>query len=186
MSKEFLNLFAEKDHPDSGKFIIPDEAYKRKQINKNLKFYCPDNECLDENRVLIVKKSSLDKCFFSHKGGYEHNANPETLLHKLAIKWFEGQGEFEIPACKNFAKQKIKLKASKTECEFRLYKNFIPDVKLEAQNGFQFAIEIIVTNAVSEEKRQIIQQFNLPVVSIDLQEFYKRNKKITQRPGLYQ
>ena len=40
---EYLNPIAEKDNPDSGKIVRPENAYELKETHK---FFCPDNDCL--------------------------------------------------------------------------------------------------------------------------------------------
>ena len=60
---ELTNPIAELNSPDSGKLIRPENAYKIKSTEK---FYCPDHDCLDENRILIVAKSKNNVYFFKH------------------------------------------------------------------------------------------------------------------------
>ena len=171
---DFLNPIAELDKADSGKIITPEEAYKIKETHD---FFCPDFDCKDRDRVLTPAISVNKNYFFRHKPKCKHDIRPETLLHKSAIKWFEGKSEFEIPGGKTsaymFSKQMLQIDATKTECEYRKLKVLIPDVKCCSLNGFEFAIEIFVTNDVSEDKTKLINEFGLPVVRIDLSKFYK-------------
>lgn len=177
----FLNPIAELDAPDSGKIILPNPAYNIKDKHK---FFCPDYDCKDEKRILTVKKSSKDNYFFSHRRGSGHDIQPETLLHKLAIKWFLIQDEYEIPSLsltgKKLVNQIVQLDKSKTECEFRKLKRIIPDVKLITENGFIFAIEIVVTSDINDSKSKLIEEFNLPTIRVDLSTFYNANKKSCQ------
>lgn len=92
--EEYLNPIAEKNNPDSGQITTPKNAYP---IRKESEFYCPDHDCLDPKRKLIPTKSKLGNYFFKHKPKCTHEIRPETLLHKLAVKWFETREEFEIP-----------------------------------------------------------------------------------------
>lgn len=174
---EFLNPVAELDKPDSGELVNPNVAY---QLKEDHKFYCPDFDCKDSERILIIKKSSNGNPFFSHKPGFFHDINPETLLHKSAIKWFLAQTEFEIPSCdlvgKRLEQQTVILDPTKTKPEFRKLEHIIPDVKLTTISNFEFAIEIVVTNDVSQTKSKRIHEFGLPTIRIDLQDFYKANK----------
>ena len=178
---DFLNPIAETDRPDSGKLIIPENAYK---IKDNVSFFCPDYDCKDNERILTVKKSVNDNFFFSHRPNCGHDIKPETLLHKSAIKWFLDKDEYELPsytfADKELKRQNIKLDKSKTECEFRKLKRIIPDVKLTTQNEFEFAIEIVVTSDIDEQKLKLINEFKLPTIRVDLTQFYKQNKKDCQ------
>lgn len=174
---EFLNPIAELEEPDSGKVVLADQAY---ELKDKIKFYCPDYDCKDSNRILIVKKSNKGNYFFSHKPECGHDIRPETLLHKLAIKWFLDKEEFELPLCKLLGQeikiQKVKIDKSKTECEFRKLERIIPDVKLTTNQDFTFAIEIVVTNDINEIKAKLIKEFNLPTVRINLTNFYLENK----------
>ena len=175
--QEFLNPIAEQDRPDSGVLVTPRLAYEIKDYHK---FYCPDYDCIDKGRNLIVKKSKNDNHFFSHKPGCGHDIRPETLLHKLAVQWFIGKNEYELPeyvfADKRLASQIVKLEPTKTECEFRKLKRIIPDVKLVTTNSFEFAIEIVVTNDISDSKAKLIEEFGLPTIRVNLIHFFNQNK----------
>lgn len=171
---ELLNPIAEKGMPDSGEIMSPDEAYL---VRDNNKFFCPDYNCKDIDRTLIVKKSSKDNCFFSHKPGCEHPIMPETLLHKSAVKWFADQTEYETPVDNYFSGDSMQiLNKEKTELEFRQLERHIPDVVLTTIGDFQFAIEIFVTNDISREKAKILTDFGLPTIRVDLSDFYDANK----------
>jgi hypothetical protein len=174
---EFLNPIAELDKADSGKIIIPEEAYKVKDEHQ---FFCPDFDCKDPARILTPAISVNKNFFFRHKPNCKHDIRPETLLHKLAVKWFEGRSEFEVPPCSalryRFSKQALQLDPAKTECEYRKMKVVIPDVKCCTLNGFVFAIEIFVTSDVSKDKQKLITEFGLPTVRIDLSSFYEENR----------
>ncbi len=174
--EKYLNPIAERDSPDSGKFATPKDVYP---IRKEFNFYCPDHNCLDPERKLFPAKSKLGNYFFKHNNNYGHDIRPETLLHKLSIKWFKGKGKFEIPSFqvenKVTNQQLVSIDSELTELEYRRLERIIPDVKLTTNNGFQFAIEIVVTSDLSEEKIKLIEQFNLPTIRIDLTKFYEEN-----------
>lgn len=173
---ELLNPIAEVDTIDSGIIATPEEAIL---IKDNHSFFCPDYDCKDPARRLIIKKSTLGNCFFSHFPECEHKIRPETLLHKLAIKWFENKTEFEVPkgafSNKHINKQVLKLNVEKTILEYSHLKTIRPDVKLCTVENFEFAIEIVVTNDIDQSKNKLIEQFGLPTIRIDLTEFYKLN-----------
>lgn len=174
---EFLNPIAELDKADSGKIITPEEAYK---VKDEQQFFCPDFDCKDPARILTPAISVKKNFFFRHKPNFKHDIRPETLLHKLAVKWFEEKTAFEIPSCNassfRFSRQVLQLDPGKTECEYRKMKVVIPDVKCCALNGFVFAIEIFVTSDVSKDKQKLITEFGLPTVRIDLSSFYEGNR----------
>ena len=172
-----LNPIAEIETIDSGNIVTPDEA---RTLTTNL-FFCPDFDCKDPDRKLKLKKSKLSNNFFSHLPKYEHDIRPETLLHKLAIKWFENKASFEIPgysfSTTRLKTQTLELDIKETILEYSQLKLVIPDVKLKTLSGFEFAIEIVVTNDVSDQKKRLIEQFNLPTLVIDLGEFYSSHPK---------
>lgn len=171
----FTNPIAEVDSPDSGWIVTPEDAIHLKEGHK---FYCPDFDCADKERVLFIKRSTNGNLFFSHRHGFGHNIRPETLLHKLAIKWFEGKSEFEIPSytsqSKKIGQQVVPLDLFETRLEYSQLKQHVPDVKLQTTDGFTFAVEIVVTNDVSSNKLEIIKQFGLPTIRIELTSFYEQ------------
>src|SRR5688572_3870888 len=171
---EYLNPVAEIHKIDSGELVSPEQGLKHTQ------FFCPDYDCRDPDRILLLVISKNKNPFFRHRANFSHDIRPETLLHKSAIKWFVGKKSYEIPRHNSngfsFAKQQIDLDDSKTICEFRKLRLIIPDVKLCMVNGFEFAVEIVVTNDLSDEKKKLIHQFDLPVLRVDLSEFYKKHR----------
>lgn len=172
---EILNPIAELDEPDSGRVVLPEEAYKDKL---DYRFFCPDHDCKDSERILLPARSKLGVFFFKHKSGFTHDIHPQTLLHKLAVKWFEGIEEYEIPKTKKLSEFNLKLDKNKTELEFRKFERIIPDVKLTTVNGFTFAIEIVVTSDITPHKAKLIDNFGLPTLRVDLSEFYQENKEL--------
>ncbi len=176
----FLNPYAEYKTPDSGERVLPEQT----QGFNNKLFFCPDHDCLDPKRKLIIKRSNKGKFFFSHMPDFGHDIRPETLLHKMAIGWFIAKTEYELPevilASSVFNRQLVEIDKDKTECEFRFLKSIIPDVKLCTLSGFEFAIEIVVTNDISPDKAKRIEAFNLPTLRIDLSKFYAKDPKRCQ------
>lgn len=176
LEEQFLNPVAELNEPDSGSMIKPAQAKSGDTL------FCPDSLCKDNERILILKHSKLGNPFFSHRRGFSHPIYPQTLLHKMAVKWFEGKKEFEIPAGtslnKIFKKEIWQLDSAQAQLEFRLYQSVIPDIVAQTTGGFKFAIEIVVTNDVSSEKSLLLKELSLPTVSIDLTDFYNANKEL--------
>lgn len=76
--------------------------------------------------------------------------------------------------------QHVKIDRLRSECEFRNLKRTVPDVKLITIEAFEFAVEIVVTSDISDEKSKLIHEFKLQTIRIDLTEFYKANKKDCQ------
>jgi hypothetical protein len=173
MNDLYKNPIAEVDNPDSGWIINPAEARPLKEAGH--KFFCPDFDCGDPQRGLFIKKSGKGNDFFSHYPGFDHDIGPETLLHKLAVRWFIGKTSFEIPPGKAIDQQVLSLDPEKTIPEYSRLKTMIPDVKLTTIDGFEFALEIFVTNDISWEKKKVIEQFGLPTLRIDLSGFYEKH-----------
>jgi hypothetical protein len=176
---EMLNPVAETNQPDSGEIVVPTVNLHKKR--KEVKFFCPDHDCKDPERKMIIKKSSKGNYFFSHKSGCEHEIRPETLLHKLAISWFKNKTEFEVPEEKSgstiIEQQVLTLNPDKTELEFKGIDTIRPDVLVETTNGLKIAIEIYVTHKIDDEKKIKLQETNTPTIEIDLSEFYENNKE---------
>lgn len=169
------NPEAEVGRPDSLQFVTPEQA-KLKDINE---LFCPDPLCPGRTRRMYLKRSKNSLLFFCHFGTGEHATNPETLLHKMAIRAFLELDIFEIPNINmqgvNYPASKVTLNKSKTVIEYRLTKGIVPDVVLESIEGFRFAVEIYVTNPTKEEKIKKLVSNDLPTLEIDLNSFYKNN-----------
>jgi hypothetical protein len=175
---EILNPIAEREAPDSGLYCIPSEA----NHYPDSRFYCIDENCKDPKRGLFLKKSNRGRYFFSHYGNYQHEISPETLLHKLTIKSFEGLKEFELPTFKDeegyyYPVQTISIDPSKTALEFRELEGVRPDVTITSLGGMQLGIEIFVTNRTKEKKIQRLEGHKLPTLEINLEDFYRFNRE---------
>ena len=175
---EILNPIAEREHPDSGLYCIPSEA----KNFPNSHFYCIDENCKDPRRRLFLKRSKLGTHFYSHYGNYQHEISPETLLHKLTIKSFEGLKEFELPSFKDdegnyYPVQTIHIDSDKTVMEFRELRGIRPDVTITPLGGMQLAIEIFVTNRTKDKKIQRLEDHKLPTIEINLNDFYHLNRE---------
>jgi hypothetical protein len=175
---EILNPLAEADHIDSGIYITPEQG----KINAGRKFFCPDPDCLDNERRLIFKVSKNGLPFFCHYPDFQHEINPETLLHKLTIKSFEGLIEFELPPFKDdqgnfYPQQLFIIDPDKTVLEFRELKGIRPDVTIVSTSGMQLAVEIFVTNRTKDQKVQRLNDHKLPTIELNLNDFYLKNKE---------
>jgi hypothetical protein len=176
---EIKNPIAELDIPDSGRIIRPFEATALKKANH--RFFCPDHDCQDPFRKLFLAKSGKGTLFFKHGPGYEHDIRPETLLHKLAVKWFENRLSIVIPDHREeplaIASQLVRLCIEETKCEYRKLQGHIPDVLLVSTKGFKFAIEVVVTSDINDQKVILIKDFGFPTIRIDLGKFYMANQE---------
>jgi hypothetical protein len=176
---DFLNPIAELDHPDSGIILKPEGC--RKYRDEGRQFFCPDPECIDPNRILRLVVRSNGTIFFRHEANCGHSIQSETLLHKLSVRWFEKREQINLPLYQRdkfyLPPQVTLLDPMKTKCEYRKLERHIPDVRLVTTNGFEFAIEIVVTSDISNDKNKLIHDFGLPTLRINLSTFYKENSE---------
>lgn len=176
VEKKVINPIAELDKPDSFKIITAEEADK---IQGKKEYYCPDKNCKDPNRRLILSHSKYDLPFFKHYPEFQHDIFPQTLLHKLAVQWYKNKSSLTIPEAQisggKYSQQVVNLKT--ISCEHRGSPGFIPDVYLETVEGFKFIIEIVVTNDIDKEKSKLIREIELPTIAIYLNDFYKDNQE---------
>lgn len=168
MDAELRNPYAEKDRPDSGVLVTAEEV----RYGGNL--FCPHSDCLDPERRLFTKRSKNGRYFFSHYGDYEHPINFETLLHKLAIRYFKDLDEFELPSL-NGTLSSIRINSGDTILEYNGLRNIKPDVRLFTDSGKEYFIEIFVTHETKGKKLAVIGEYNIPTVEIDLSQFYHSN-----------
>lgn len=178
MSLEFesyKNPIAEVDFQDSGIIVTPVEA-NRKGI-----YFCPDADCKDPQRRLVLTHSRLGNPYFAHKQGFYHSSNFQTMLHKMAIRWYFGKQTVRLPNFVNVGNDfniwEIEIDPAKTQLEFSGFKSFIPDVLVQTTSGLKVAIEIIVSNDVSSEKLRKIEAIGIPVVAIYLTDFFDENEE---------
>ena len=175
--EKFVNPIAELYGPDSGQFCKPEDAKNFPDAG----FFCPDVDCLDPKRRLIVKRSVLNNPFFCHHAKFQHSIHPETLLHKLTIKRFTQIKEFEMPGFilegRRYLNQLLQVDSAKTSLEYRGIKSLRPDIYLTTMDGLEFAVEIFVTHETKETKMAILKDLNLPAIEIDLSHFYYENKE---------
>lgn len=139
------------DH--SGRLISPFEA-----IKDGRQYFCPG--CKSS---LILKQGEQKTWHFAHKA--EANCSGETILHKTAkqlIKqvidgWRTGANSIPqiariCPTCKQLIEEPIPENITEAEIELRTDSNFIVDVGLKSVNNLVWAVEILVTHAVDQNK----------------------------------
>lgn len=168
---ELRNPFAELIEPDSGILVTAAEAGGKGN------YYCPHPNCLDPERRLFRKPSKRGRYFFCHYGDFEHVGNPETLLHKLAIRHFKELTEFKFPELNgNF--EMVSINPDKTVLEYNGLKDLKPDVRIVSTSGVEYFIEIFVTHETKGKKIALIGQYQKPTIEIDLKPFYKLNMEL--------
>jgi len=149
-------------------------------IGENCGCICP--ECGKPVRSNVTAKSSTQLKInytnhFSHinpsscNGGYK-----ETELHLFAKKVLEKNKSFKVPSEQyhfpnTLCYSKVILEKLFITERFQQYR---PDIILIDQDGNKIAVEVIVTNPVSETKKQLYKSEELKSIQIDLSKYEKR------------
>lgn len=140
---------------------------------------CP--ECGEKVRSNVTGKDSSELKInyanrFSHvnenskcSGGYK-----ETLLHLYAKELIKKSSELYVPSERYHNPNILKYVEVKLEHAFPVeeYKQYRPDILLTTTDGEKVAVEIYVTNDLSEEKIQLYKKSKLKCLRIDLSQFY--------------
>ena len=172
------NPIAELDKPDSLKFIKPEDTDYE---NNEKGYYCPDNACLDPERKLYLKKSTLGNLYFSHGSGFDHELNAENLFHKLVIADIMNRDHFTFPSQSFFDKSNtIEIDHSKSKVIKFEKKGVNPDIMLVSKNNDQFYIEVNISTPTDNEKIIKAKEENIPFLSLDLRNFYNLNQEKLQ------
>ena len=151
-----------------------------KQIDKSHNGLACNCTCPICGESLIAKKGNGGKVpHFAHKQD-SPCTHPEyikqTNIHAMAEQIFLEEKEIELPSLSSQAGNYIayffhggKWQIEEVELEKKI-SDFIPDIILKKGND-TLLIEIYVTHAVDENKKNKIIEANLPVIEIDLSEF---------------
>ena len=173
------NPIAELDNPDSLKFIKPENAdYDNNEIN----YFCPDNNCLDPERKLNLRKSTLGNLYFSHNAGYDHELHADIILHKLATSEIINSSKFKFPSKSIIGKtNEIFINHSESKANNPVKNEVTPDILLVSNTNDHYYIDINVSSSTNDEKINKAKNENIPLLSIDLQNFYKLNEAKLQQ-----
>lgn len=161
------NPYALRNRSNSGDVILPEES------DSKVDYYCPECE-----GILRLRRSKEDRPHFFHLNSNDHEYQPETLLHILAIKNIVELDEFELPPVNICdTANTIRLDKSKTEAEFNWYRNKRPDVKLVTTEGKEYLIEVYVTHETRGEKLKLYIDKEKQTIEIDLSDFYREHQE---------
>ena len=150
------------------------------QIDKSHNGLACNCTCPICGESLIAKKGNGGKVpHFAHKQD-SPCTHPEyikqTNIHAMAEQIFLEEKEIELPSLSSQAGNYIayffkggKWQIEEVELEKKI-SDFIPDIILKKGNII-LLVEIYVTHAVDENKKNKIIEANLPVIEIDLSEF---------------
>lgn len=150
------------------------------QIDKSHNGLACNCTCPICGESLIARKGNGGKApHFAHKQD-SPCSHPEyikqTNIHAMAEQIFLEEKEIELPSLSSQAGNYIayffkggKWQIEEVELEKKI-SDFIPDIILKKGNII-LLVEIYVTHAVDENKKNKIIEANLPVIEIDLSEF---------------
>jgi hypothetical protein len=141
---------------------------------------CP--ECGEKVQANVTSKTNeeLKRNYtnhFSHinkdskcKGGYL-----ETELHLFAKEAIEKSNSIKVPTKKYHFPRELKINSVKVEPSFPFEncKQYRPDLIIYDDQNEQIAIEIFVTNNLSEVKQNLYREKEFKCLKIDLSEFKK-------------
>jgi hypothetical protein len=163
------NPIAELYQYNSFQFVKPQDAAEGKS------FYCPDPECPDPERKLFLRKSSLDKKYFTHKIGKEHEIHPKTLLHKMVVGEFKKLKTYRLPKIMNGRKE-IDIDHHKSTIEFKGLSGDTPDIHLVAKDGFECFVEVAIGFKPNKKKVEEAKKRRLPLIEVNIEKFYSHHK----------
>ena len=182
MSFEKFNPYGLRD----GKIVYVEELDKEKEYGLRCNCKCP---CCGEPLVARIKGTKREK-HFAHYSGSDCVGGYESAIHILAKEILEDGTSIKLPpVISDYANVgyivingEIKFKsvlsdgllftpeAGKTKVEEQLGE-IRPDVLIE-KDGRKLIVEILVTHAVDEKKKHIIQDLGISCIEIDFS-FYK-------------
>lgn len=165
------NPLAEVTSPDSLELI---KAESPETENAGLTYFCPDPQCLDPERTLLLKRSTRGNKYFSHRAGFDHDIHPKTLLHKMALAEFKAMKKYRLPDGLN-GKQWLEIDWAKSMVEFNGIHGDKPDVHLVDKDGFECLIEVTISYSVNDKKFETAKAMDLPLIELNLQRFFIEN-----------
>jgi competence CoiA-like predicted nuclease len=149
---------------------------------------CP--ECGEKlmSNVTAKKRWQLKREFTNHFSHYDENSTcsggtGETELHLFAKRVLEENDKLSVPS---LSTRNNKLKYCKALSEQAIlvekFKQKRPDILLyDDSNHVICAIEIVVTNPVKEEKRNLYETSNLRCLAIDLSSYYEKDLEFNRK-----
>ncbi len=144
---------------------------------------CPKCDKKVVSNVTAKKPEQLKRKFTNHFSHYDENStckggHGETEIHLFAKQVIEENNSLEVPGIGEASNQLSYFYAvSEPAFPFEKYKQKRPDILLYDDSGVLAAIEIVVTNPVSEEKTSHYEEAQLKCLSIDLSFYYKKDHK---------
>jgi hypothetical protein len=124
-----------------------------------LKCNCICHDCKEPLEAVL---NGPTRPYFRHSNRSNCNPTPESVLHLMAKRVFLENDRLLIPGLGS-------VNYTEPKCEV-FYDRLKPDVILLIQ-GAPFFVEIVVTNAISVQKRDVYQATGARVLVIDLRDF---------------
>lgn len=165
------NPVAEVNKPDSLIFVKPDSAAGD---DAEIVYFCPDPQCLDPDRTLLMKRSNLGNPYFSHRPGYDHDVHPKMLFHKMILAEFKNMKRYVLPERIN-GKRQIEIDWSKSTVNFNGLDADMPDIRLVDRNGFECFVEATINYPVNDKKLSAAKKHDLPLVELNLYRLFIEN-----------
>jgi hypothetical protein len=162
------NPIAELHQFNSFQFIKPEDAAEAKS------FFCPDPHCPDPEKKLYLRKSSLNKKFFAHKIGKEHEIHPKTLLHKMVVGEFGKIQKFRLPQTLN-GKSEIEVDHHRSRIDFQGLENEMPDIHLVGKDGIECFVEVTIGVPVNKKKMETAKKKGIPLIEVNIAKFFNEN-----------
>lgn len=175
MTKELFNTAIK-----NGKYVSID-VFKP---GEGVRCGCVCPECGEKlvSNVTAKKRWQLKREFTNHFSHYDENSTcsggtGETELHLFAKKVLEENDKLSVSTLSTRNKKLKYYKAlSEQAIPVEKFKQKRPDILLyDDSNHIICAIEIVVTNPVKEEKRNLYETSNLRCLAIDLSSYYDKD-----------
>ncbi|MFW5701267.1 MAG: hypothetical protein ACOCWM_06210 [Cyclobacteriaceae bacterium] len=164
------NSIAEIGKPDSLDLIKPEDASPEGD------YYCPDKNCLDPERKLSLKISTLNNKYFSHRPSCDHNISSNLLLHKMVMAQLKLLPAILLPKTGFFTQPKLfDINHSKSRIAYDPELKSTPEIMLINNQEEMVYLDIIFNDEIPEDKYQAALQQNIPYFIMDLEDFYHDN-----------
>jgi hypothetical protein len=164
------NPIAEIGKPDSLDLVKPEDALPEEE------YYCPDKNCLDPERKLTLKVSTLNNKYFSHRPSCDHDISPQLLLHKMVVAQLKLLPAILLPKAGFLSQPKLfQINHEKSRIEFNPELQSTPEIMLISDHEEMVYLDVIFNEEISDVKYQAAVQQNVPYLILDLEDFYYDN-----------
>lgn len=164
------NPIAEIGQPDSLDLVKPEDASPEGE------YYCPDKNCLDPERKLTLKVSTLNNKYFSHRASCDHDVSPAMLLHKMVVAQLKLLPSILLPKTNLISQPSLfNINKEKSRIEYNPELNDVPEIMLINDKEEMVYIDVVFDEELSDQKYRAAVQQNIPYLILDLEDFYLDN-----------